>query len=75
MSRPPLLPQIHSPHDLRKLPREQVKQVTEELRQEIILRVSHPDVGRLHLQYRTRRHHRLGHCRLPGQPRRTRRRA
>ncbi|MEE8474882.1 MAG: 1-deoxy-D-xylulose-5-phosphate synthase [Myxococcota bacterium] len=40
MSRPPLLPQIHSPDDLRKLPREQVKQVTEELREEIILRVS-----------------------------------
>ena len=40
MSRPPLLPQIHSPDDLRKLPREQVKQVTEELREEIIQRVS-----------------------------------
>ncbi|MBW2313285.1 MAG: 1-deoxy-D-xylulose-5-phosphate synthase [Deltaproteobacteria bacterium] len=36
----PLLPGIHSPEDLRRLPREQVPQVTAELRQEIVERIS-----------------------------------
>ncbi|MDH3211859.1 MAG: 1-deoxy-D-xylulose-5-phosphate synthase [Myxococcales bacterium] len=40
MSQEPLLPGIHSPEDLRKLPREDVKRVAEELREEIIQRVS-----------------------------------
>ncbi len=40
MSPEKLLPQIHSPEDLRKLPREQVRLVAEELRAEIVDRVS-----------------------------------
>jgi 1-deoxy-D-xylulose-5-phosphate synthase len=40
MSQAPLLPGIRSPEDLRKLPREDVKRVAEELREEIIQRVS-----------------------------------
>jgi 1-deoxy-D-xylulose-5-phosphate synthase len=40
VSQEPLLPRIQSPEDLRRLPREQVRQVTEELRAEIIERVS-----------------------------------
>jgi 1-deoxy-D-xylulose-5-phosphate synthase len=40
VSESPLLPRIQSPEDLRRLPREQVRQVTEELRAEIIERVS-----------------------------------
>jgi 1-deoxy-D-xylulose-5-phosphate synthase len=40
VSESPLLPQIQSPEDLRRLAREQIRQVTEELRAEIIERVS-----------------------------------
>ena len=40
MSQEPLLPRIQSPEDLRRLSREQVRQVAEELRAEIIERVS-----------------------------------
>jgi 1-deoxy-D-xylulose-5-phosphate synthase len=40
MSQEPLLPQIHSPEDLRGLPRERLEQVTAELRSEIVERVS-----------------------------------
>jgi len=40
VSQAPLLPRIQSPEDLRRLPREQVRQVAEELRAEIIERVS-----------------------------------
>jgi 1-deoxy-D-xylulose-5-phosphate synthase len=40
MSQEPLLPRIHSPEDLRKLPREDMTRVAEELREEIIERVS-----------------------------------
>ena len=40
MSQEKLLPQIQSPEDLRRLPREQVRLVAEELRAEIIERVS-----------------------------------
>ncbi|HEY8156757.1 MAG TPA: 1-deoxy-D-xylulose-5-phosphate synthase [Myxococcota bacterium] len=40
MSQEKLLPRIQSPEDLRRLPREQVRQVAEELRAEIIDRVS-----------------------------------
>jgi len=40
VSQDKLLPRIASPEDLRKLPREQVRQLTEELRAEIIERVS-----------------------------------
>ena len=40
MSQEPLLPRIHSPEDLRKLAREDMTRVAEELREEIIQRVS-----------------------------------
>jgi len=40
VSQEPLLPRIQSPEDLRRLSREQVRQVAEELRAEIIERVS-----------------------------------
>jgi 1-deoxy-D-xylulose-5-phosphate synthase len=40
VSQDALLPRIQSPEDLRRLPREQVRQVAEELRAEIIERVS-----------------------------------
>ncbi len=36
----PLLPRIHSPEDLRRLPREQLAQVADEIRTEIVQRVS-----------------------------------
>lgn len=40
MSREPLLHQIKSPHDLRRIPRDQVEQVANEIRSEILERVS-----------------------------------
>ena len=40
MSQEPLLPQIHSPEDLRRVPREDVPRVADELRAEIVHQVS-----------------------------------